>query len=350
MNYWFSVLFLSFTILFLNVFAYEEDEYYCQQNKDYKICRRCSDMDKPCPKEDWDKKCGCNHIAIFDPNIINIDSPEGDFKGDFKGGSNCDGEDDYGVPFCYIDEETKCNDSEISTFASEKNNLWYGNDDIYYSLEACENPPEKNVPGTGNEIDLENVKIEMDFLKDEVTGKQLVIKFPVPSMEDYDYEYQETEIAWKKCAEQCTERNNVTGICGAWSFNSLNGHCFLHTVDACCGQLDKQVKEDGYISGYVCPHCWSTRKKCPCTLDIRQNCATCSAHSSSGGTEIIQTTSAGILEVHATIVNIDVCECKRKYLRRKKQWGCVKPLCDITENGSGCTDNRRCRQPRKKQE
>ena len=67
MNHKFSVLFFTFSILLYNVFAYQEDEYYCRQNKDYKICRRCSNMEQPCPKEDWDKKCKCNHIAIFDP-------------------------------------------------------------------------------------------------------------------------------------------------------------------------------------------------------------------------------------------------------------------------------------------
>ena len=55
------------------------------------------------------------------------------------------------------------------------------------------------------------------------------------------------------------------------------------------------------------------------------------------------------MEVHNTTVNVDVCACERRYLPRKRKWGCRKPLCDVMKNGFGCTDERRCRQPRKKQ-
>ena len=49
-------------------------------------------------------------------------------------------------------------------------------------------------------------------------------------------------------------------MCGAWTYDALNGKCFLHNVDACCGQRDKQEKDPGFISGYACPQCWSTRQ------------------------------------------------------------------------------------------
>ena len=88
------------------------------------------------------------------------------------------------------------------------------------------------------------------------------------------------------------DRNKETGICGAWSFDAVKGHCFLHNVDACCGQLDKQVKEEGFVSGYACPHCWSTRNDCPCKFSFRQHCDTCSAQNTAGGSKPIHSTSA----------------------------------------------------------
>ena len=39
------------------------------------------------------------------------------------------------------------------------------------------------------------------------------------------------------------------GKCGAWSFDDTWGKCFLHTVDACCGQKLKQETESNFISG-----------------------------------------------------------------------------------------------------
>ena len=61
------------------------------------------------------------------------------------------------------------------------------------------------------------------------------------------------------------------GLCGAWSFDNAEGKCYLHTVDACCGQFGKQEANPDWISGYVCPHCWSTKGEtdCPCTINER---------------------------------------------------------------------------------
>ena len=50
----------------MNCFAYKEDEYYCRNNKNYQICRRCRDLTKPCPREAFDDKCTCDNIAVFD--------------------------------------------------------------------------------------------------------------------------------------------------------------------------------------------------------------------------------------------------------------------------------------------
>ena len=54
--------------------------------------------------------------------------------------------------------------------------------------------------------------------------------------------------------------------CGAWSFDASTNHCYLHSVDACCGQHEKREEASSWISGYYCPECWSTRNECPCTL------------------------------------------------------------------------------------
>ena len=61
-----------------------------------------------------------------------------------------------------------------------------------------------------------------------------------------------------------------SGICGAWSFDVVNEVCYLHNIDSCCGQKDKQEVDDNFISGYTCKQCWSTRNDCPCTLAERQ--------------------------------------------------------------------------------
>ena len=41
------------------------------------------------------------------------------------------------------------------------------------------------------------------------------------------------------------------GECGAWSFDDTKGVCFLHTVDGCCGQRDKQENNSDFISGTI---------------------------------------------------------------------------------------------------
>ena len=58
--------------------------------------------------------------------------------------------------------------------------------------------------------------------------------------------------------------NFRSGICGAWSFDTFEGECFLHTAYSCCGQFDKRQQNSNFISGYTCNKCWSTRNECPC--------------------------------------------------------------------------------------
>ena len=45
--------------------------------------------------------------------------------------------------------------------------------------------------------------------------------------------------------------------------------CYLHETDGCCDQFSKRVPENEYMSGYICPVCWSTRNQCPCSKDLR---------------------------------------------------------------------------------
>ena len=57
---------------------------------------------------------------------------------------------------------------------------------------------------------------------------------------------------------------NRVGQCGAWSFDTFEEICYLHTAYSCCGQFDKRESDSNFISGYTCDQCWSTRNDCPC--------------------------------------------------------------------------------------
>ena len=73
--------------------------------------------------------------------------------------------------------------------------------------------------------------------------------------------------------------------CGAWSYDSEMFVCHLHTVDGCCGQSEKRESATGFISGYICKTCWSTRGECPCTAEERlPNTGT--AHSTGTGAKV----------------------------------------------------------------
>ena len=54
------------------------------------------------------------------------------------------------------------------------------------------------------------------------------------------------------------------GLCGAWSFDAESKICYLHSVNSCCNQINKSIKAETFISGFVCPFCWSTKNDCPC--------------------------------------------------------------------------------------
>ena len=70
---------------------------------------------------------------------------------------------------------------------------------------------------------------------------------------------------------KCYHRRHEPGFtpCGAWSFDGSANQCYLHSVDACCDQLEKQEASSTWISGYYCPVCWSTKNYCPCSVAKR---------------------------------------------------------------------------------
>ena len=68
-----------------------------------------------------------------------------------------------------------------------------------------------------------------------------------------------------------------SGKCGSWSFDAINNKCYLHDSDGCCKQLTKRVPDENFISGYICPNCWSTRNDCKhCPKHEREVCFDCS--------------------------------------------------------------------------
>ena len=60
--YFFSLLIV--TTFVLNISAHE-DEYYCRNHAEYKICRRCLDLNKNCDVKEEDG-CFCDNITIND--------------------------------------------------------------------------------------------------------------------------------------------------------------------------------------------------------------------------------------------------------------------------------------------
>merc|ERR1712018_1017502 len=113
----------------------------------------------------------------------------------------------------------------------------------------------------------------------------------------------------------------------------------------CCGQFTKREPEPGFVSGYVCKSCWSTRGECPCTVEERLK-KTGTAHSTGAGTEPLHNNPTGVSFITQASINEDVCACIPKPPTEKwKFWRCIKPLCTNSEtNPDGkCNDERRCR-------
>jgi len=296
---------------------------------DWEMCRTCNDASKKCD-EDPPNKCFCENIKINNPRTNEL-----------EGGSDCkDG-------FCYVSQNSNCNDAltreGYDAYAYALQEAWH-HEKIFRSREACDSGIKMD---NGNEEMMEGVKIDGDYLngvKEIENGNSKILdgKSSVPLV--FLTESHE------ECKQECELR---CGMCGAWSYNTEELECNLHTVNSCCGQKAKQKPSSGWISGYYCPNCWSTGKgaECPCSLKERHSIPGCSIAQSAGANDPYYTSPSGILGVWPIPPNEDKCACERRWIKRKGsrgKWMCFKPVChDITLNPCGkCKDQRRCRIPR----
>jgi len=219
----------SLTFILFVLFPLISAEYYCRQDGNFKVCRRCPDLSESCEEPLADQGCQCDHIQLYvDKNWI--------------GGSDCRSS-EGGKRWCYVNQHSKCSDKTKSKVAIHRN-IWY-NSGVFWSEEACIG--KRNAKEIGNQLFLPGIEI----ISDNLTTLEGGGGFKVPSAE--------------ACQTECSER---TGLCGAWSFNFDTEQCHLHSVSACCNQFGKQVKAASYMSGYICPQCWSTKNQCPCSKDL----------------------------------------------------------------------------------
>jgi len=282
------------------------DEFYCRQEAgQFQICKTCNFYtDKKNCKDRPADECKCDNMKM----VKNDDSYEL-----YGGSEQCKNENDQ---FCFVLEDTKCEDADYSSANERIENLEnFLDQEVWYSYEACE-AKQDNV---GNEKYLDGKKITKDFLRAvEDNGIDLgeKVKF-----------YFNTH---DECADECRLRQ---GQCGAWSYNKIEEECYLHTVNANCGQLDKQEVDSVWISGYNQENvCWSTRNDCPCSVVDRQKL---------GGTQ--HSTDEGSTPLHAsgavgTVNSNNKCQCK-SFKTRRGRTRCRKPPC----SKDGCDDDRKCR-------
>jgi len=218
--------------------AYQDDEYYCQNNKESKICHRCPDLDTYCPRKK-NETCRCDNIAINNGR-------------QFFGSPKCDTDDDYGGSYCYVREDSACKDLEedwsrddfASNRALDSAAVWFKGD-IYRSYVACDkDDKDDEIYVTGNEEVLEGFQImyDDDALINNKTSKPLEFNFLNSSLyEDWKesdrYKVNYTNWLNKEkggiernhthCEWQCARRNKDSSVCGAWSFDKVNKTCHL---------------------------------------------------------------------------------------------------------------------------
>jgi len=199
----------------------------------------------------------------------------------------------------------------------EEDGVWYKNK-IYFSYDACNNveiQDEERPSPTGNEKLLVGFKITQDDLlynnTEESSDELTKIWFYLDTPED--------------CQFECEQRR---GVCGAWSFDFSTQTCYLHSVDACCGQFGKREESQDYISGYTCSVCWTTKNECPdsmCPLKNRQYDGQTAF--GAGGQRPTHATGTGALvvsEVNNPNKN-DPCKCKWVKRKRRRGYRCLKP-------------------------
>lgn len=286
----FKVIFLLFG-LFLFTFAMDDDAYYCKMVEEwYRICRRCSTAEELCPDEP--DVCQCENIEAYNS-----------LTEEYYGGSDCEKND-----FCYVSYETSnCPDEDFDEKVFDTRNYWH-HGHIVRSKHACKANFTINMDytDTGNEEYLPGYKLITDHLVIANTSEKIIIN--LETAED--------------CLDQCRAR---PGNCGAWSYDVENSQCYIHNVESCCDQKSKTEISENFISGYACPHCWSTRNECPCPIKDRQKGKDGISHTS-GGSKLIQSSPTGLLEVNdeiGTYVKRKPCGCK--WRQRQGRWKCEVP-------------------------
>jgi len=281
----------------------------------YQICRKCPSLEDDCETSD---ECQCDHIEIEKKGKRGKPSK-------FVGGSNCQTLDRKKKNWCYVSESSKCDDKKISKSANNKVKVKdvFQKNKIFFSNDACNNVNSSyfdiengNPLPTGNEKFLYGYKILSDDLqyKNESSGEFIKLWFDMDSPEDCQYD--------------CEERR---GVCGAWSYDFSTQTCYLHNVDACCGQLGKREENQDFVSGYTCTSCWTTKSDCTdfCPLSSRQYDGQ-TAFGAGGSRPKHFTATGGLAVRKINNPNADnPCKCRwvRRIIRgRPRGFRCKKPL------------------------
>merc|ERR1712062_628496 len=286
---------------------------YCKHEAfNFHICRQCEKLTESC---ETTKDCQCGNIQLYDKE-----------KGKLVGGSSCESSAGNRGNWCFVSSTSPCRDKLESRIAKPLRNLWHNNT-IFGSYDACK--PENRIEMAINQETIAGMRIVEDVLEgsDGYSTNSVALE-----IETGDHQGCQEE-----CEAQCSK-------CGAWSFDETNGICYLHTVDACCGQLRKRKPDSNFISGYRCPQCSSSLNECPCSLKQRlKGDFGCSDSERGSGAKKPQFPIAGLLRVDKVNTNEDPCKCEYRKMRRGCR--CVKQHChdkDLNPDGT-CEDRRRCR-------
>jgi len=306
------------------------DEFYCKMKKDnWQVCRTCNDTNLDCDGVSLSNECKCDGIKI-----AKKDSYEG-----YGGIDHCEKE-----GWCFVKQSREdppvCSDQEWhfdnERFTTDPDQagspyIWLKPGTEYAKSKMACDGKQHNI---GNEEMLQDMKITTDFLKN------------VAYVDDNGIEHLEENMTFdmelpEECKQECESRYQ----CGAWSYDTEELKCHLHTVDSCCGQFDKREPVSGFISGYVCKSCWSTRGECPCPAGERFR-KVGTAHST-GGQPVMHVNPTGLGSVGVTRLNLDVCACEYRSPTKARPLTprCVKPLCKsaiINPHGL-CENEARCR-------
>jgi len=98
--------------------------------------------------------------SIF-TSFVACEKEEDNYDELYGGPDECENEDD---PFCFVTEDSNCDDIEYSSVNERFENIWSIGKEIHYSYEACYAIQDDR---TGNEEILNGVRIISDFLLDK---------------------------------------------------------------------------------------------------------------------------------------------------------------------------------------